>query len=127
MDDELAACRCTPGNSLFPMKFSVCAISSAGYWPSPLTSRWIVLGTSGLLLCWTDTDPFCLFVVCHQSFLISLIPVAPVLAAVATITLTVQTGGNIKAGDVFAVVAMYNLARFSLSTVPRAVRVRVVP
>ena len=45
------------------------------------------------------------------------------MAAVVTYVLIVETGGNLTAADAFTVVAMYNLARFSLNTVPRAVRV----
>eukprot|EP00051_Salpingoeca_urceolata_P018547 m.260888 g.260888 ORF g.260888 m.260888 type:complete len:1419 (-) comp19220_c0_seq3:108-4364(-) len=57
-----------------------------------------------------------------QSTLVSLVPVAPVAASVLTFSLRAANGDNLTASDVFATAAMFNLMRFTLSTVPRAVR-----
>lgn len=57
-----------------------------------------------------------------QSMLASLVPVAPVIAGVLTFTVTVSTGGDLRASDAFTTLAMFNLMRFTLATVPRAVR-----
>jgi ABC-type glutathione transport system ATPase component len=57
-----------------------------------------------------------------QSLLASLVPVAPVIAGVLTFTVTVSTGRDLRASDAFTTLAMFNLMRFTLATVPRAVR-----
>ena len=58
-----------------------------------------------------------------QSTLAAIVPVAPVFAGVLTFSLTAATGNSLTAGDVFTTLALFNLMRFSLATVPRGVRV----
>jgi len=59
-----------------------------------------------------------------QSLLQTLVPVAPVFAGVLTFSLTAATGNDLTAEDAFTALALFNLMRFSLATVPRGVRVR---
>lgn len=58
-----------------------------------------------------------------QSTLASLVPVAPVVAGALTFSLTVSTGNDLTAANAFTTLTLFNLMRFSLSTVPRGVRV----
>ena len=60
-----------------------------------------------------------------QSLLQTLVPVAPVFAGVLTFSLTAATGNDLTAEDAFTALALFNLIRFSLTKVPRAVRVRL--
>lgn len=61
-----------------------------------------------------------------QSLLVASVPVAPILAGVITFIAAAETadaGSNpLTAPTVFAVMAMFNLMRFTLATVPRGVR-----
>lgn len=58
-----------------------------------------------------------------QSMLAALVPVAPVLAGVLTFSLTAAAGGDLSPSSAFTTLSLFNLMRFTLSTVPRAVRV----
>lgn len=58
-----------------------------------------------------------------QSTLASLVPVAPVVAGAMAFSLTTSTGHDLTAADAFTTLTLFNLMRFSLSAVPRAVRV----
>jgi len=61
-----------------------------------------------------------------QSLLVASVPVAPILAGVITFVATAQTAAPgsspLRAPTVFSVMAMFNLMRFTLATVPRGVR-----
>jgi hypothetical protein len=59
----------------------------------------------------------------HQSFVLSLIPVVPVLAGVATFILSGYLNNELNAADVFTIMALYNTLRFSMATVPNAAKV----
>ena len=58
-----------------------------------------------------------------QSVTISLVPVSPVIAAVATFILQAETGGSMTSSQVFTVLAIFNALRASLSIMPLGIKV----
>eukprot|EP00048_Salpingoeca_helianthica_P002826 m.61122 g.61122 ORF g.61122 m.61122 type:complete len:1476 (-) comp12327_c0_seq4:235-4662(-) len=57
-----------------------------------------------------------------QSFVLSLIPVVPVLAGVATFILSGYLNNHLVAADAFTIMALYNALRFIMATVPNAAK-----
>jgi hypothetical protein len=47
----------------------------------------------------------------------------PVIAGVATFIISAYTRGELTAADVFTVMALFNTLRFTMATVPNAVKV----
>lgn len=57
------------------------------------------------------------------SVLNSLVIVAPVVAGTLTFATTAGTGGNLKASDVYATLALFEMMRYAMVTAPFVVRV----
>eukprot|EP00056_Hartaetosiga_gracilis_P007440 m.108366 g.108366 ORF g.108366 m.108366 type:complete len:1405 (-) comp12705_c0_seq1:157-4371(-) len=59
-----------------------------------------------------------------QSVTISLVPVLPAVASVVTFLIQAYFGDGMSADDVFTVLALYNVLRFSLAVLPMGVKAR---
>eukprot|EP00055_Hartaetosiga_balthica_P015506 m.91950 g.91950 ORF g.91950 m.91950 type:complete len:1384 (+) comp8883_c0_seq3:26-4177(+) len=59
-----------------------------------------------------------------QSVTISLVPVLPAVASVVTFVIQAYFGNGMSADDVFTVLALYNVLRFSLAVLPMGVKAR---